>query len=63
MVPPADYANPSLGMMDDFGINNNGDFSWEMIGLGLEEPLPRQDIIDDMYVTQPGVDLTLAKSF
>lgn len=29
----------------------NGDFSWEMISLGLEEPLPTQDVIDELYVT------------
>lgn len=28
----------------------NGDFSWEMISLGLEEPLPAQDVIDELYV-------------
>jgi hypothetical protein len=36
--------------MNDFGIGATDDFSWDMIGLGLEEPLPSQDIIDDMYV-------------
>lgn len=37
--------------------NNNEDigglgetFSWEMIGLGLDEPLPTQDVIDDLSV-------------
>jgi hypothetical protein len=29
----------------------NGDFSWEMIGLGLEEPLPSQDVIDELCVS------------
>jgi hypothetical protein len=28
-------------------------FPWEMIGLGLEEPLPTQDVINDLYVAQP----------
>ena len=41
--------DPSLGnLLDDFGMSATGDFSWDMIGLGLEEPLPSQDIIDDM---------------
>ena len=31
---------------------NSEDLSWEMIGLGLEEPLPHQDMIDDMYLSQ-----------
>jgi hypothetical protein len=26
----------------------DGDFPWEMIGLGLDEPLPPQDVIDDL---------------
>jgi hypothetical protein len=30
----------------DLGSGN--DFSWEMIGLGLEEPLPAQDVIDEL---------------
>lgn len=25
-----------------------GDFSWEMIGLGLDEPLPPQDVMDEL---------------
>ncbi|KAF2202709.1 hypothetical protein GQ43DRAFT_368576 [Delitschia confertaspora ATCC 74209] len=32
-------------------VNNNstnGDFPWEMIGLGLEEPLPPQEVINDL---------------
>lgn len=34
------------------GIDDNT-FTWEMIGLGLEEPLPPQDTIDDLYVVNP----------
>ncbi|KAJ3474991.1 hypothetical protein NLG97_g9618 [Lecanicillium saksenae] len=31
-------------------INNDGsNFSWEMIGLGLEEPLPAQETIDELH--------------
>lgn len=30
----------------DFGIDEN--FSWEMIGLGLEEPLPSREAIDEL---------------
>lgn len=30
------------------GLDNT--FSWEMIGLGLDEPLPTQDVIDDLSV-------------
>lgn len=28
----------------------SSEFSWEMIGLGLEEPLPSQEVIDELYV-------------
>lgn len=31
-------------------VGFNGDFSWEMISLGLEEPLPTQDVVDELYV-------------
>lgn len=37
----------------DMGMGMNLDdntFTWEMIGLGLEEPLPPQDTIDELYV-------------
>ncbi|KAF2832987.1 binuclear zinc transcription factor [Ophiobolus disseminans] len=27
----------------------DADFPWEMIGLGLEEPLPPQDVMDELY--------------
>jgi hypothetical protein len=30
--------------------NGDADFSWEMIGLGLEEPLPPQDVMDELCV-------------
>ncbi|KIV88757.1 hypothetical protein, variant 3 [Exophiala mesophila] len=33
---------------NDFSINTGDDFSWEMIGLGLEEALPSQDVIDEL---------------
>lgn len=44
--------------MDDFNFSANmnmnmnnvgGDFTWEMIGLGLEEPLPPQETIDELH--------------
>lgn len=45
------------GSIDDFNFNSNlnmamnsvdGNFTWEMIGLGLEEPLPHQETIDEL---------------
>lgn len=51
---PADSPNAPLedfnfnsGMgMGMGGVDNN--FTWEMIGLGLEEPLPPQETIDEL---------------
>jgi len=46
------------GAMDDFNFNSNigmgmgnvdSTFTWEMIGLGLEEPLPPQETIDELH--------------
>lgn len=51
--------SPQPGAMDDFNFSSNmhipamnnvgGDFTWEMIGLGLEEPLPPQETIDELH--------------
>ena len=50
--------SPQPGAMDDFNFNGNmsmpmsnvdGNFTWEMIGLGLEEPLPPQETIDELH--------------
>lgn len=46
--PMAFSADLNMGM----GLDDNT-FTWEMIGLGLEEPLPPQDTIDDLYVAPP----------
>lgn len=49
--------NPeSPNRVDEFNFNSNmmgmsavdGNFTWEMIGLGLEEPLPPQETIDEL---------------
>lgn len=37
------------GMDMNIGLEDNT-FTWEMVGLGLEEPLPPQDTIDELYV-------------
>ncbi|KAF4971158.1 hypothetical protein FZEAL_9912 [Fusarium zealandicum] len=50
--------SPQTGTVDDFNFNASmnmgmdnagGTFTWEMIGLGLEEPLPPQDTIDELH--------------
>ena len=51
--------SPQTGTVDDFNFNSNmsmglnnvgSNFTWEMIGLGLEEPLPPQETIDELFV-------------
>jgi hypothetical protein len=54
-MPP--MSDMSHNIDDSFGFGDNmatdppmaESFPWEMIGLGLEEPLPDQDTIDDLY--------------
>ncbi|KAL4729803.1 hypothetical protein ACLX1H_001831 [Fusarium chlamydosporum] len=50
--------SPQQGVIEDFNFNASmdmgmnsvgGTFTWEMIGLGLEEPLPPQDTIDELH--------------
>ncbi|PHH59761.1 hypothetical protein CDD81_2599 [Ophiocordyceps australis] len=41
--------NNSKSNANNDGSNVDGSFSWEMIGLGLEEPLPPQDTIDELH--------------
>ena len=40
------------GTLGEMSIDQQADdsFPWEMIGLGLEEPLPSQDVINELYV-------------
>jgi hypothetical protein len=47
--PPIDSMNFAADMNMGMGIDDNT-FTWEMIGLGLEEPLPPQETIDELYV-------------
>ena len=37
------HASPGIGSSKE-----HSSYSWEMIGLGLEEPLPPQDMVDDL---------------
>jgi hypothetical protein len=46
-APEAFQANgPANGTANT--SSGEGDFPWEMIGLGLDEPLPPQDVMDDL---------------
>lgn len=49
MMGDSTFSDPTLGAMPDFSMNGNDDFSWEMIGLGLEEALPSREVIDELY--------------
>jgi hypothetical protein len=49
---------PQPGSIDNFDFNSNismnvnqvdSNFTWEIINLGLEEPLPPQETIDELY--------------
>lgn len=47
------FANPGFDgtttdMMPDLNMAGTDDFSWELLSLGLDEPLPGQEVIDDM---------------
>lgn len=48
MMPETSFADPTLVGMTDFSMNANDDFSWEMIGLGLEEALPSKEVVDEL---------------
>lgn len=51
-------SSPHAAGLDDFNFNSmamdmgntvDANFTWEMIGLGLEEPLPTQETIDELH--------------
>ena len=41
-------ASPPANIVPDIDLAIDENFSWEMIGLGLEEPLPSQEAIDEL---------------
>lgn len=51
LVPSTGVIDPQMDrMMDNLGLATDEAFSWELVSLGLEEPLPSQEIITDMFV-------------
>lgn len=42
------FDDTTIDMMPDLNMAGTDDFSWELLSLGLDEPLPGQEIIDDM---------------
>ncbi|KAK5947181.1 hypothetical protein PMZ80_001328 [Knufia obscura] len=47
----ADMIDPNLNLNEAYGMGGIEDFNWDMISLGLEEPLPPQDVMDELYNT------------
>ncbi|MCJ1248379.1 hypothetical protein MMC30_005596 [Trapelia coarctata] len=45
---PSKQMMPDMLQADDVSAGFGESLSWEMIGLGLEEPLPPQDLVDDL---------------
>jgi hypothetical protein len=45
-IPPGPEAFQNAGTG---GHTAEGEYPWEMIGLGLDEPLPPQDVMDELY--------------
>ncbi|KAL2259600.1 hypothetical protein VTK26DRAFT_6660 [Humicola hyalothermophila] len=41
--------NSNMGIGMSIGGVDSSNFTWEMIGLGLKEPLPHQDTIDELH--------------
>ena len=56
MLPMTDLG-PEMMQGQDFmpqlDLNLDQSFSWEMIGLGLEEPMPMQEAVDELYDLAP----------
>ncbi|EXJ58924.1 hypothetical protein A1O7_06354 [Cladophialophora yegresii CBS 114405] len=48
IMPDNNFTDPTLVGLSDFTMNANDDFSWEMIGLGLEEALPSREVVDEL---------------
>lgn len=46
MMPDQEY-------VPQIDLNLDHSFSWEMIGLGLEEPMPTQEAVDELYDFTP----------
>lgn len=46
---PQPMIDENLAYDPNLGINVDPTFTWEMIGLGLDEPLPPQETIDELH--------------
>ncbi|EXJ82083.1 hypothetical protein A1O1_08152 [Capronia coronata CBS 617.96] len=48
LIPDDNYTDPPLGGINNLTLNAGDDFTWEMIGLGLEEALPAREVMDEL---------------
>lgn len=48
MMPNPDY-------VPQIDLNLDQSFSWEMVSLGLQEPMPTQEAVDDLYDLCPPI--------
>ncbi|KAJ9663771.1 hypothetical protein H2201_005492 [Coniosporium apollinis] len=49
LTPPDSFPMMQNNSLGDAATSNEEQFSWEMIGLGLDEPLPNQDVINELH--------------
>lgn len=45
----SNFEDSAPNIIPDIDLAIDENFSWEMIGLGLEEPLPCQEAVDELY--------------
>jgi len=64
-VPQAQYAHTAIGNAGSSGggITGEEQFPWEMIGLGLDEPLPTQDVVTVSCSDESGASYAAAGVF
>lgn len=59
IILPATNMAPVMMQDKDFmphiDLDLDQSFSWEMIGLGLEEPMPTQEAVDELYDICPPI--------
>ena len=55
MTNMAPVMMPDKDFMAQIDLDLEQSFSWEMIGLGLEEPMPTQEAVDELYDLRPPI--------
>ncbi len=58
MIPITNMAPemmPDPEFIPQMDLNLDQSFSWEMIALGLEEPMPTQEAVDELYDLRPPI--------